>query len=105
MAEMLLTRNIQVTFLVREESFWNNVLPIEESAIVNRIIRKHDIDLQLNTELKEIIPDESGRAKAVMTSTDERIDCSFVGLTAGVQPNIDFLKKSTNRYRSGNFGQ
>ena len=30
MAEMLLSRKIEVTFLVREKEFWNNVLPIKE---------------------------------------------------------------------------
>ena len=31
MAEMLLSRNIPVTFLVRENQFWGNVLPKQES--------------------------------------------------------------------------
>ena len=29
-----------VTFLVRESSYWGNVLPAEESAVVGRIIRE-----------------------------------------------------------------
>lgn len=100
MAEMLLSRNIPVTFLVREESFWNNVLPAEESAMINRHIREHHVDLRLSTELKEILSDDSGRARAVVTGDGEEIACEFVGLTAGVSPNIDFLKGSgleTNR--------
>ncbi len=32
LAEMLRSRNIDVTFLVREESFWDNILPVEESS-------------------------------------------------------------------------
>jgi NAD(P)H-nitrite reductase large subunit len=92
MAEMLATRRIPVTFLVREESFWRNVLPKEESEMVTRQIRNHHIDLRLNTELKEILGDEHGRARAVITSESEEIPCQFVGLTAGVHPNIDFLK-------------
>jgi NADPH-dependent 2,4-dienoyl-CoA reductase/sulfur reductase-like enzyme len=31
----------------------------------------------------------------VITSKGERIQCQYVGLTAGVHPNIDFLKDST----------
>lgn len=92
MAEMLLSRNIKVTFLVREKSFWDIVLPPEESDVINRHIREHHVDLQLSTELKEILPDQNGKAKAVITGNGEEIPCQFVGLTAGVSPNIDFLK-------------
>ena len=94
MAEMFHSRHIPVTFLVRENSFWNGVMPPEESAMLNRHILEHHIDLRLETELKEVIDDGNGKACAVMTNKGERIDCGFVGLTAGVHPNIDFLKET-----------
>ncbi|HHB79735.1 MAG TPA: NAD(P)/FAD-dependent oxidoreductase, partial [Saprospiraceae bacterium] len=94
MAEMFLSRHIPVTFLVREPDYWRVVLPAEESAMVSRHIRHHGIDLRLSTELKEIIDDGNGKACAVMTHKNERIDCGFVGLTAGVSPNVAFLKKT-----------
>ena len=92
MAEMSHPRHIPVTFLVREKSYWNNVLPAEESEMVNRHIRANGIDLRLETELKEIIDDGNGKAGAVVTNEDERIECGYVGLTAGVSPNLAFLK-------------
>lgn len=94
MAEMLRSRDIPVTFLVREESFWDNVLPKEESEMLNKHILEHHIDLRLSTELDEILSDEQGRVKSVKTKAGEVIDCQFVGLTVGVSPNIDFIKKS-----------
>ncbi len=101
LAEMLSSRNIPVTFLVRESSFWNGVLPVGESAMINRHIRNHHVDLRLSSNLKEILADENGRARAaVVAETGEEIACDFVGLTAGVSPNIDFIKSSdieTNR--------
>ncbi len=36
MAEMLLTRKIGVTILVRENEFWSNVLPIQEANLINK---------------------------------------------------------------------
>lgn len=101
MAEMLLSRNIQVTFLVRESSFWNGILPKDESAMINRHIRRHHVDLHLETELKAINADNNGRAKAVITGNGEEIPCQFVGLTAGVTPNIDFIKSSKIRTDRG----
>ncbi len=100
MAEMLAYKKIPVTFLVREAGFWNNILPKEESDLVGRHIREHHIDLRLEEELDEIISDEKGKVKAVRTKSGEEIKCQFVGLTAGVSPNIEFLKNTplnTNR--------
>ena len=101
LAEMLSSRNIPVTFLVREDSFWDIVLPKGESQMLNRHIKNHHIDLRLGVNLKEIISDENGKAKGiVIAETGEIIDCDVVGLTAGVSPNINFIKESdikTNR--------
>lgn len=94
LAEMLHSRHIPVTFLVREKSFWDGVLPFGESQMINRHILEHGIDLRLESSLKEIISDENGHAKAIVTDKDEIIECQLVGLTAGVSPNIDFLKDS-----------
>ncbi len=94
LAEMLRSRDIPVTFLVRESSFWNGVLPSGESNMINEHILEHHIDLRLETNLVEIISDENGRAKAVTTDKGDTIECNVVGLTAGVSPNVDFLKES-----------
>lgn len=100
MAEMLASRNIPVTFLVREENFWDIILPEEESKIINRHILEHGIDLRLSTELKEILPGENGRVQSVLIKNGEEIQCQLVGLTVGVHPNIDLIREtevSTNR--------
>ena len=95
LAEMLSSRSIPVTFLVRESSFWNGVLPEGESGMINRHILSHHIDLRLSTNLKAINSDEAGQVKSVIIEeTGEEIPCDVVGLTAGVTPNIDFLKSS-----------
>jgi NADPH-dependent 2,4-dienoyl-CoA reductase/sulfur reductase-like enzyme len=101
LAEMFHARNIAVTFLVREQSFWDFVMPPEESAMINREILAHHVDLQLETELKEIVDDGTGQACAVITSKGERIACGFVGLTAGVSPNIGFVKSSKIKINRG----
>jgi len=94
MVEMLHTRHIPTTFLVREQSYMDYLLPPEESAMINREIRDHDIDLRLATELQAILTDDTGRCRAVKTNTQDTIPCQFVGLTVGVHPNIDLAKAS-----------
>ncbi len=94
MAEMLHTRGIHTALLVREPSYMSHVLPAEESDMVNREIRRHGIDLRLGTELREILPDANGRARAVVTTDGEELPAQFVGLTIGVTPNVGFLDGS-----------
>jgi NAD(P)H-nitrite reductase large subunit len=94
LCEMLNSRGIQVTFLVREDRFWNSVLPAEESALVTRHIREHHIDIQTNTELAEIRGDEADRVKSVITKDGTEIPAQFVGISVGVSPGIDFLKNT-----------
>jgi len=95
LAEMLASRAIPVTFLVREQSFWNGVLPQGESEMINRHIKNHHVDLRLGVNLKEILADDNGKVRAaVIAETGEEIPCNVVGLTAGVSPNVDFLRES-----------
>ncbi|WP_378186398.1 NAD(P)/FAD-dependent oxidoreductase [Aquimarina sp. W85] len=102
LAEMLRSRDIPVTFLVREKSFWGSVLPVGESMMINRHIQNHHIDLRLNTNLDQILLDTNGAVKGVVIKeTQEVIECSVVGLTAGVSPNIDFLKNSNLEMNRG----
>lgn len=93
-AEMLITRGIAITFLVRENAFWTSVLPCEEAKLVGREILRHGVTLKYESQLKEILPDKNGRARAVVTDTGEELPCEMVFLTAGVSPNVGFIKNS-----------
>ncbi|MEO6537900.1 MAG: FAD-dependent oxidoreductase [Ferruginibacter sp.] len=92
MTEMLLSRNIHVTFLIREDAYWNNILPSEEAELVSSHIKEHHVDLRISTELKEIKGD--GKVTSVITNKGEEIACEFVGVTVGVSPNISIIKNT-----------
>ena len=94
MAEMLRTRKIDVTFLIRKKGFWGNVLPAHDAELVSSHIKSHNVDLRKETELDKILADDNGRVRAIQTKNGEEIECQMVGLCAGVRPNIDFLKDS-----------
>lgn len=95
MAEMLHSRGIHVTYLIREKYFWGNVLPEEEGKLIDAHLAENGIDLRPETELDEIIDDGTGKVKGIKTKTGEVIDCQFVGLTVGVHPNVDLVKDSS----------
>jgi NAD(P)H-nitrite reductase large subunit len=94
MAEMLHSRNIAVDFLIREQHYWASVLPIPEATMISKHIAEYHINLHPQTELKEIIGDKNGAVKSIITSDNTEIECQFVGITIGVQPNVNFLKNS-----------
>ena len=92
LAEMLKTRNIPVTILVREKGFWGNVLPEKDAAMISRHIESHGVEVKHNTKLEKIIGDDMGRVVGVQTTEGEEIPCDLVGLSVGVHPNIKFLE-------------
>ncbi|MFD2573896.1 NAD(P)/FAD-dependent oxidoreductase [Spirosoma soli] len=100
LCEMLLSRGIHVTFLVREKSFWSSVLPAQESALVTRHIREHQVDVRVETELVEVCDDGTGRVKSIKSRTGkserlEEIPAQFVGVAVGVSPAIGFIRNTS----------
>lgn len=91
LAEMLHSRRVPVSLLVRGAGYWDDVLPPQEAAMVGRAIERSGIDLRLETELAEIHDDGSGGVGAITTRDGTHIGCQFVGLTAGVRPNLGAL--------------
>ncbi len=94
MAEMLRTRDIEVTMLVREQAFWAGTLPKKDAEMISKHILSHSVDLRHNEELDKILADGKGNVRAVLTKNGEEIPCSVVGITTGVKPQLSFLKNS-----------
>ncbi len=46
LAEMLHTRNIPVTMLIREKAFWQNVLPLQDAQLISRHVESQGITLK-----------------------------------------------------------
>ena len=101
LAEMLHTRKIPVTILVREDAFWNNVLPLPEAQMISRHISSHGIQLLHNQELQETVSDQSGRLVGVRTKDGTEITCDFAGIAIGVHPNVAWLKGSGIHVKKG----
>ena len=93
MAECFHTRQIPVSFVIREDSYWNKVLPPEESTMVTEhIASKHGIELLLGRELSEIWGDGNGKVKVAALKGGTKLQCQFVGITAGVRPRLELLE-------------
>lgn len=96
LAESLQHRGIDVTFLVRENTFWPVALGEEESEIVSREAKRHGVNLVLNDEVLEVEKDSKGRVSRVKSAKGLSIECDLLGICIGVRPNVDFLKSATS---------
>ncbi len=94
LAEMLWSRGIKVTMLIREKNYWGNILPKDDAELVQEHTRSHGIELLLETELEEIKGNSEGGVSSVLTKNGREIPCEFVGVTTGVRPNVGFLANS-----------
>ncbi|WP_019947335.1 NAD(P)/FAD-dependent oxidoreductase [Hymenobacter aerophilus] len=92
LAEMLAAKGIRVTILIRDTRYWGSVLPPEEAALVQRQLDAHHIVCRYGAELQEIVADETGRVRAVRTTTGQELPCQWLGLAIGVEPNLDLAR-------------
>ncbi len=100
LVEMLLSRGIKVTFLVREEQYMEYLFSPPESEMVWRHLLRHGVDVRLKTEVSHFVSGDDGRVAAVVTDQGDRFKASIVGLSVGVHPNTDLAVTSeveTNR--------
>ncbi len=93
-AEMLLSRNIRVSMLVREPHYWGQVLSPAESALLENHFRSHGVTILTRTEMAAAHGDHEGRVSGISTSTGAHIACQLLCIATGVRPQVAFLRDS-----------
>ncbi|GER87867.1 hypothetical protein KDW_20290 [Dictyobacter vulcani] len=98
--ETLRHRGLQISHLIRKHTLWSEVLDATASDLVIQEERRAGVDVQLETEIQEIIGSR-GAVSAVKTTTGERIPCDLVLIAIGIEPNVDFVRSSGITCRRG----
>lgn len=93
LAECLVHHGCRLTFLVLEPWYWPAALGGDEGAMISDHIRNHGVNLLLNEEVHEVLNDSSGRVRGVRTVSGKEFGCQMLGITIGVRPCIDWLKR------------
>ena len=102
LCEMLASRGMKVSFIIREERFWSAGLGPDQSRILeDHMENDHHIELIKSSLVQEIVGDGEGNVLGVRTGDDRIIETDFVGITVGVEPNVDFLRESGLKIRRG----
>ncbi len=92
LAEMLHSRGVYLTLVVREKHYWDIVLPTEEAKIVGKHIQSRGMDIRLDATVESI--NGTSTVESVTLGNGETINCQFVGATIGVVPNIKFIENT-----------
>jgi NADPH-dependent 2,4-dienoyl-CoA reductase/sulfur reductase-like enzyme len=93
-AEILLARGLEVTFVVRESWYFPLALDASEAALVAEHMRGHGCDVRLGVNVDEVLRDGDGRVRGVRAG-EETIGADLVVAAIGVVPNTDFLQGSS----------
>src|SRR5436305_5268610 len=91
--ETLRHRGYQVTHLLRRRTLWSEVLDATASDLVLQQERRDGVDVRLEEEIAEVTG-KNGRVTGVITTNGARIACDIVIVAIGVEPIIDFIKRS-----------
>lgn len=99
LVEMLLTRGIEVHFVIRDKHFWGSVIPEENARFLEKWMRHHNgLKFYFSSELDRVEGKEF--VEQVVLKDGTQISCQFVGIATGVKGNIDLAKAinlQTNR--------
>ncbi len=91
--ETLRHRGYQVTHLLRRRTLWSEVLDATASDLVLQQERRDGVDVRLEEEITEVTG-KNGKVTGVITTSGARIACDIVIVAIGVEPIIDFIKRS-----------
>jgi NAD(P)H-nitrite reductase large subunit len=88
LADALAIQGVDTTFVMR--GYWSRHGMSEAGAdIVHRALEDHGVHVADHQSVEEFVV-EDGRVTAVET-TEQTIECDFVGLAVGLAPNVDYL--------------
>ncbi len=93
-AEILHSRGLHVTFLIRDNWYFPLALDAAESALVTEHMRHEGIDVRTGVNVQEIVRGEGGGLRAVRLGPGQDLACDLVVVAIGVVPNTRCLEGS-----------
>jgi NADPH-dependent 2,4-dienoyl-CoA reductase/sulfur reductase-like enzyme len=102
LAEGLCARGMKVTYFLRGDRYWGDVLDEAESHIVMERLRHEGIVIRTNTQIKQAIG-KGGTLTAVETQAGETFPCQVLANAIGVRPRTDLARKAGLKVDKGIF--
>ncbi len=93
LVEGLRARGVAVTYLLRGERYWPNVLDETESRIVEERLKHEGVRIYSHTELVEILG-RNGKVVGVRIADGRQMRCDLVGIAIGVAPRKELAEQA-----------
>lgn len=100
LAEGLAARGLKVSYILRSERYWPNVLDETESRIVERRLKQQGIQIFPKSEIAEILGN-NGRVVGVRLADGRQMGADMVAYAIGISPRIDLAQKAGISYQKG----
>jgi len=93
LTEGLLSRGVNVHYLLRGNRYWSNVLDERESRIVEGRLQIEGVTLHFHSELIEVLG-KSGKVNGVRLKDGSVIKCDMVAYAIGIQPRVEVAREA-----------
>jgi len=91
LVEGLVAQRVKVTYLLRGDRYWNNVLDEHESRIVEKRLEEEGVELIHHAELTEVLG-KRGRVDSIRLLDGRTIKCNLLAYAIGIQPRVELAK-------------
>ena len=91
LTEGLIAQGVRVTYLLRGDRYWSNVLDEQESKIVEARLQMEGVELVYHAELTEVIG-KHGRVDGVRLLDGRTLPCKLLAYAIGIQPRLELAK-------------
>lgn len=91
LVEGLISQRVKVTYLLRGDRYWSNVLEEQESRIVEKRLKEEGVELIYHAELIEVLG-KRGRVNGVKLLDGRTLRCDMLAYAIGIQPRVELAK-------------
>lgn len=93
LVEGLAARGMKVTYLLRGDRYWSNVLDEHESRIIESRLRDDGVTLEFHAELAGVL-EKRGKVTGVRLQDGRTIPCNLVAYAIGIQPRLELARET-----------
>jgi len=93
LVEGLLSRGLNVHYLLRGDRYWGNVLDEQESRIIEQRLRKEGVKIHYHSELVEVLG-KRGKVMGVRLLDGRTLRCEVLAYAIGIRPRVDLAREA-----------
>ncbi len=93
LVEGLIALGVRVTYLLRGDRYWNNVLDEHESRIVEHRLQEDGVELIHHAEVVEALG-KRGRVDGIRLLDGRTIRCDLLAYAIGIQPRVELAREA-----------